>query len=74
MSEKIKCSIKNCRVSITKTGYIRDRSLFNLKPLILCVTCYNRKDPESDYIPRQHLNIPKELWKPDWKQLIIDSV
>lgn len=74
MSEKIKCSIENCRVSITKTCYIRDRSFFNLKPLILCVTCYNRKDSESDYIPRQHRNIPKELWKPDWKQLIIDSV
>ena len=74
INQDVECCIKSCQKSMSKCnfGYIKHQLYFCEKPDVLCPDCFNKKDDNSDFIPRQYKHLPKNTWNPPWIKVMID--
>ena len=71
----IDCCIESCRKSMCNFNfaYIQHNLYFCEKPWILCPECFNKKECDTNYIPKQYKHLPKYIWDPPWIKVNIEK-
>jgi hypothetical protein len=70
----VRCCNKSCKKDIEKYGfgYLKDQTFFGEKPLVLCPDCFT-KHKDDDFVPFQYAHLPKGVWDPSWKKVVVDK-
>ena len=62
----VKCCVEFCsNIKKDGYGYLKDRTYFGKRPIILCQTHFNTKK-ENDYMYQHYKHLPKYIWNPLW--------